>query len=192
MKEEAIKKFDKNYNVLYYLVKDRKIKEKTFRELLVETSSEEQISQIENNVPLLNILIPEIALFNIKAENLEIEDNEIPVAVKKENGTYLYLNGKMEMIVPKGEIPDFYVLVVRENDRVDPTSISYNKITNIAASKVPNLEKQIRFLSPEYDNINNNENNNISNISANTYVENNNIHPIVLESYNYFYSDTVT
>lgn len=178
MKEEAIKKFDKNYNVLYYLVKDRKIKEKTFRELLVETSSEEQISQIENNVPLLNILIPEIALFNIKAENLEIEDNEIPVAVKKENGTYLYLNGKMEMIVPKGEIPDFYVLVVRENDRVDPTSISYNKITNIAASKVPNLEKQIRFLSPEYDNINNNENNNI--------------HPIVLESYNYFYSDTVT
>ena len=192
MKEEAIKKFDKNYNVLYYLVKDRKIKEKTFRELLVETSSEEQISQIENNVPLLNILIPEIALFNIKAENLEIKDNEIPVAVKKENGTYLYLNGKMEMIVPKGEIPDFYVLVVRENDRVDPTSISYNKITNIAASKVPNLEKQIRFLSPEYDNINNNENNNISNISANTYVENNNIHPIVLESYNYFYSDTVT
>jgi len=192
LKEEAIKKFDKNYNVLYYLVKDRKIKEKTFRELLVETSSEEQISQIENNVPLLNILIPEIALFNIKAENLEIKDNEIPVAVKKENGTYLYLNGKMEMIVPKGEIPDFYVLVVRENDRVDPTSISYNKITNIAASKVPNLEKQIRFLSPEYDNINNNENNNISNISANTYVENNNIHPIVLESYNYFYSDTVT
>lgn len=141
MKEEAIKKFDKNYNVLYYLVKDRKIKEKTFRELLVETSSEEQISQIENNVHLLNILIPEIALFNIKAENLEIKDNEISVAVKKENGTYLYLNGKMEMIVPKGEIPDFHVLVVRENNRVDPTSISYNKIINIAASQVSNLEK---------------------------------------------------
>lgn len=184
LKEESLKKFDKNYNVLFHLVKNKNIEEKTFREMLVSISSESEISEIENNVPLLNILVPELAIFKISAENLNTDDNEIPVAINKNDVTYLYLNGKMEMIVPNGEVPDFHVFVIRENDRVDP-----NSIRKISFASISQPKNDIIFLSPEYDNISNNDNRKIF-ASSNTFVDNNGIHPIVLESFKYFYSDS--
>lgn len=47
LKSEAIKQFDKNYDVLYVLVKDKMIGGSTFRDILVEYSSEDEIAHIE-------------------------------------------------------------------------------------------------------------------------------------------------
>ena len=70
IKRESLKQFDKNYDVLYYLVKDENIGEKTFRDILISYSSIEDIEEIETNVPLLNIFVSKIAFFDIHPENL--------------------------------------------------------------------------------------------------------------------------
>lgn len=146
LKAEANKQFDKNYDVLYVLVKDKDINGASFRDILVEYSSEEFMKSIETNLPLLNILIPKISIFNICAENMDCDDPEIPVVVSKEKVTSLYLNGKCEANIEKGEVPDFHTFVVNENSRV-----RVNPFTRSA-------QPQVSFISPNYDGtINTNE-----------------------------------
>jgi len=120
LKKEAVKQFDKNYDIFYPLVKDKNIGKETFRDILVSYSSKEEIEEIERNVPFLNILIPRIALFDINPEDLDIQDKEIPIAISKKSVTDLYLNGKKDLEVEKGQIPDFHIFVVNENTRVAP------------------------------------------------------------------------
>jgi hypothetical protein len=144
LKAEALKQFDKNYDVLYYLAKDEYIGEKTFREILISYSSEKWIDEIEKNVPLLNILVSKIAFFNVYPEDLDVDDNEIPVAVSKLKETVLYLNGKEEFIMEKGEIPAFHVFVVNENSRVVTPE---NDPLNLKSSGV----KAVKFKSPSYN-----------------------------------------
>lgn len=119
LKKEALKQFDKNYDVLYYLVKDELVKDKSFRDELIAYSSEETIAEIENSLPLLNILVPSIPMFGIKPEDLDVTDREIPVAVAREKATTLYFEGKEEVNIAKGEVPAFHVFVVNENSRVE-------------------------------------------------------------------------
>lgn len=119
LKKEALKQFDKNYDVLYYFVKEEKItNDKSLRDILISYSSEEQISVIERQVPLLNILIPRISLFDIKPEELNVEDAELPVAVNSDSVTNLLINGKNILKIPAGEVPNFHVVVVNENRRM--------------------------------------------------------------------------
>ncbi len=139
LKEEAVKQFDKNYDVLYALVRDKKIGEATFHDVLVEYSSEEEMDRIEAGLPLLNILIPEIAFFDINAANMDCEDAEIPVAISKEKVTSLYLNGVCEVDLEKGEVPDFHTFVVNENSRV------------IVTPATKGGKPTISFISPNYD-----------------------------------------
>ncbi|OOV29533.1 hypothetical protein BXU11_06510 [Flavobacterium sp. LM5] len=54
LKNEALKQFDKDYNVLYYLVRNSVINGDRFRDILVSFSSEKDIAEIEKNVPLIN------------------------------------------------------------------------------------------------------------------------------------------
>lgn len=139
LKEEAVKQFDKNYDVLYALVKDKEIGGETFRDILVEYSSEAKIATIEENLPLLNILVPKIGIFGIKPENMDCADPEIPVAVSKEKTTTLYLNGTCEAELEKGEVPDFHTFVVNENSRVIVDAITRGG------------EQTFAFISPNYD-----------------------------------------
>lgn len=139
LKEEAVKQFDKNYDVLYALIKDREIGGTTFRDLLVEYSSEEQIATIEEHIPLLNILVPKIAIFGIEPENMDCADPEIPVAVSKTKATALYLNGRYAADLEKGEVPGFHTFVVNENSRVIVDAITRSG------------EQTFTFISPNYD-----------------------------------------
>lgn len=139
LKTEAMKEFDMNTDVLYAAVKDNIIAGKTFRDILCSYSSEEVISEIEKSVPLLNILVPEIAIFDIYAYNMDCDDEEIPVAIPDENGMVLYLNGNFEVHIPNGELPDFHTFVVNENSRVvvNETTRGANEVYS--------------FISPNYD-----------------------------------------
>ena len=139
LKIEALKRFDMNTDVLYVAVKDKKISERTFREVLKSYSSEETITAIENAVPLLNILLPSIAIFDINVENMDCNDEEIPVAIEDEKGMTLFLNGDVEMTIPFGELPSFYTIVVNENNKV------------IVESETRASNVSYRFKSPNYD-----------------------------------------
>lgn len=153
LKEESLKEFDKNTDVLYYLVRDEQIGDKTFREILIEASSEAQITKIEKTVPLLNIYNVRVDPLNVYPENLDVDDNEIPVAVSMPDSTYLYFNGAKYCGLAKGEVPGFNLFVVGQNSRINAKSISMvedNNIRNKAGLKRATA-KTVMFKSPEFD-----------------------------------------
>lgn len=81
LKDEAIKQFDNDYDVFYPLVKGMEVMAgKTFYDILLDYSSEDELNSIENAVPLLNIYVPDLSLFgNITAYNWNVIEEEIPV-----------------------------------------------------------------------------------------------------------------
>lgn len=153
LKTESLKEFDKNTDVLYYLVRDEQIGDKTFRDLLVEASSEEQISKIEKNVPLLNIYNVRVDPLGVYPENMDVEDNEIPVAVSMPDSTYLYFNGVKDCGLAKGDVPGFNLFVVGLNSRVDAKSITMdndNCVRNKGNQQRATI-KTVMFKSPNFD-----------------------------------------
>lgn len=118
LKAEALKKFDKNYDILYLAVKDEMVGDKTFRQVLASYASEEAVDSIEANVPLLNIYLTRTAFLDIYPEDLDIEDKFTPVAVEEKDSVAFFCEGVKEFSLAKGEIPDCHVFVVGENSRV--------------------------------------------------------------------------
>ncbi len=139
LKDEAVKQFDRNYDILYYAVKNKDVDGRTFRDILISYSSAEAIEEIERNVPLLNILLPKIKFFNVFPEELNVEDNEIPIAFAGKEKNILFLDGKKELSLNKGEVPNFHVFVVNENSRV------------IVPNSRVKSSGTFRFKSPNYD-----------------------------------------
>jgi len=185
LKAEALKQFDNDYDVLYYLVKDNMIGNETFKEILVNYSSEEEITDIERNVPLLNILIPEISFFDISAENLDANDKEIPVVFSNDKQTKLYLNGKIDFEFKKDEVPGFHTFVVNENDRVDVNSIKYST-TNNKQFSINSVENNVRFLSPYFDGSKQQR----SSLNTNS-VSQRQLHNRVIQSFDYYNESTL-
>ena len=142
LKKEAMKKFDKNYDILYMNVKDSLIGNKTFYDVLAAKSSDLFLSKVEKQMPLLNILFPELPIFNLKPENYSVEDHELPVAVSGMTSNKLFFNGEETDVLNKNEVPDFYVLVVNENKRV-----VVNKETRSCGGPC------YKFKHPEYDGV---------------------------------------
>ncbi|WP_302983809.1 hypothetical protein [uncultured Muribaculum sp.] len=118
IKAEASKRFDGNTDILYGEVKDVIINGTSFRDILIAESSLKEISDIERSVPELNIFVPEMIMFDVTVDNMDCTDSEIPVGVANEDGMDLYLNGKVEVSIPMGELPDFHSFVVNGNNLV--------------------------------------------------------------------------
>ena len=136
IRNEALKQFDMNDDVLYYLIKDEQAGITSFRNLLIENSSEKTISMIEKKVPLINILVSSIPFFDISAQTMDVKDPDIPVGVKTDYGVVLYANGEKVDFINNGQVPDFSIVIVNENSRVetiiDNSTRSYeNKLNNI-------------------------------------------------------------
>lgn len=140
LKEEAIKQFDKNYDVLYVKVKDMHIGNETFREILSKYATPGELETIECSVPTINIFIPNISMLNITPENLDCNDNEIPVVVPNSINNKLYINGEVVDSIAKGNVPGFHVFVVNKNSRV------------VVDGGTRSSNAHFRFIDPEYDN----------------------------------------
>lgn len=121
IKEEALKQFDKDYDVFYPTVKDKELKNgQTLRELLLSYTSPERLEQIERSLPLLTIYVPDLSLFvDVNAHNWDVNDEEVPVAFSNaKEGSVLFLNGDSVMTLEKDEIPGYQLLLVKNNERV--------------------------------------------------------------------------
>lgn len=122
LKDEGVRQFDRDYDVFYPLVKDKIVSnDKTFREVLLSYCEDEtELSKIENTLPLLNILIPDLTFVSdFNADTWDISDNEVPVSYTlKGTGNVLYANGDSVVTLKSGEIPGFPVLVVKNNERM--------------------------------------------------------------------------
>lgn len=140
LKNEALKQFDKNYDVLYIKIKDSKIGDKTFKQILDSYASEGELDQIEACVPTINIYLPNIPMLGLSPIDMDCEDAEIPVVLPGKESNSLLLNGEIVENVKKGELPGFHTFVVNENTRVAPST----------KSRVS--EEQFVFVDPVFDN----------------------------------------
>ncbi|MCR5077942.1 MAG: hypothetical protein K6A82_07900 [Prevotella sp.] len=140
LKQQALKMYDRDYDVFYPYVKDVTIEnEKTFRDLLVAQSNEATISSIESAVPLLTILIPELSFAN--AFSVKTWDATDPsIAVSYSNGNIystFYEDGDSLLSLDKSELPNFPFLVVKNNERMKivaghSTGTTRNSVSNLA------------------------------------------------------------
>lgn len=122
IKETAIEQFDNDYDVFYPFVKDKIVKDgMSFREILLQyTDSENTLKGIEASLPLLNIYVPDLTMFNdFNAEKWDTNDNDIVVtALNYESEQTFYGDGNKLFSLAKNEIPGFPCLIVKDNERL--------------------------------------------------------------------------
>jgi hypothetical protein len=120
LKEEANKKFNGDADVLYYFVKDKPVAGgATFRQHLARYTSTEELAGIEEKSPLLTIFIPDLPNgFSPETWNAFTEVPVVAVRLRGSNTIPYYNAEGKEEIVPKGAIPGFPTIVIKQNERV--------------------------------------------------------------------------
>ena len=119
IKKEALKMIDNDYDVFYPIVKNEIVtNNKSFRDILKQYDTENRLDKLEQDYPLLTILIPELPS-GFNAETWECE-SEIPLITSRlrKNENSFFLNGNLELELAAEVIPGFPVLVVKNNERI--------------------------------------------------------------------------
>ncbi|MDE7127552.1 MAG: hypothetical protein K2O58_06640 [Bacteroidales bacterium] len=144
IRDEALKQFDKDYDVFYPWVKEQVIDEsgRTFREILVLYDIDNKLPLIEERLPLLNIMVPDWSWLDaFSIHDWESEDSDISVGYLSEDyGVYVYQHGEYEGLISPGNIPAFPVVIIKNNERM--------KLTSPATKGV---DAQYDFIDPEFD-----------------------------------------
>lgn len=142
LKKEALKMFDKDYDILYQLVKNDKLSNgKTFREILLKNfSNKKHLSEIENNLPLLTIYIPRLPnnSFSARLWNTQKEIPHVAITMSNADYTPIFKGNGEEFVLKPSAIPAFPVVLIKRNERV---------ITAATASNLKNTQNNGLALS---------------------------------------------
>jgi hypothetical protein len=121
LKKNALQQFDNDYDVFYPKVKDATVADgQTVRDVLLSYCDADSLTMVENSLPLLNILVPDLTLLSdFNAESWNTDDPEIAVGYKEENkNVTLYADGDSVANLAPADYPAFPVLFVKNNDRL--------------------------------------------------------------------------
>ena len=124
LKNESLKQFDYDYDVFYPNTKDKYVDgTRTFREVLLDyCDSESQLNRIEGELPLLNILLPDMAWIDpdlFSAKSWDVENDNVLVTYREGNKEREFIeNGKRSFVLDDGGLPCGPVLVVKNNERL--------------------------------------------------------------------------
>lgn len=149
IKEEALKKIDYDYDVLYSMIKNSKSKTgRTLEELLLTYIPTDSLSMITELLPTLTIFIPQLPENIFSAETWD-SSNTIPkVGIRLSSSIPIVDEFGNERILLSDEIPAFPVVVVKENERIvvnnspNSRSNSNNELNNVG----------LTFIDPAFDN----------------------------------------
>jgi len=159
IKEEAVKQIDKDYDVLYQMVKQNQIAPgKTFAEYLSgQAGSTDLTSLVDDQLPLLTIFVPRLT--NFSADTWDTE-NQIPI-VGVRNEEDIRLGKKMLAFDAQGkqyEIdynskPNMPLVIVKTNERLAVLDGSTTTGRKEIASSIlyENNGKTFYFRSPDFD-----------------------------------------
>ncbi|MFD2286762.1 hypothetical protein GJU39_17615 [Pedobacter petrophilus] len=133
IKNEALKQFDMDNDILFQMVKDEPIKDgKTFYQIISQyADSKINLNNAIENLPTLTIMVPEIPNFTPQSWDINTEMPLVAVspATKVYDNIILY-NAKGETTkVPYGLVPGYPVVVVKENERIVINNSNENKIS---------------------------------------------------------------
>jgi hypothetical protein len=173
VKEEALKKFDKDYDVIYQLVKNKRItptdytgknngkidksilskssQATTFRQALLPFfKNEGELIEIEQKLPLLTIFVPELPLGYFSAETWDINDeNQVPdVAIRLNTTNDVPVIGKdgNKYVIEAELTPGFPIVVIKDNERV-----ILKKTSSKQNSKSALIDAQFEYLDDNFD-----------------------------------------
>jgi len=121
LKTEALKTMDNDYDIFYLRSKNEIVTEgKSFRDILLEYAvNEEELTGIEESLPLLTIYVPELPS-GFDAGTWDAK-NEIPYVanpVIKNDSVNFYYDGGIAFSIKRNEIPGCPTLVVKNNERI--------------------------------------------------------------------------
>jgi hypothetical protein len=147
IKEEAQKKFNKDYDVMYHLVKNKPLSGQYYRSsnnttstyntlrslLLNYFENESELVQIENQLPLLTVFVPELPESSFSAETWDVDDPEqIPVvAIRLDNTNevpMIDIVNNHEYVLEMDLIPGYPVVVIKNNERLVVNNNNHNFI----------------------------------------------------------------
>lgn len=156
IKDEALKMFDYDYDVLYLSINTYKLSSgKTVDELMELYIDTSKLELVKQKYPTLTIFVPVLPDNSFSAESWNPED-EIPyTALRIENSNDIMGYGvEKEFLILSNEIPKYPILVIKLNERV----ISVNKVQKklYMSDHNVNSDTDIIFISDVFDNTNNN------------------------------------
>jgi hypothetical protein len=151
IKKEAQKQFNKDYDVMYHFVKNSPLSNRfleksngsssynTVRDLLLSYfESEAELINIENQLPLLTIFVPELPENSFSAELWDTSDPEqVPVvAIRLDNSNevpMIDVLNNFEYVLEQDVIPGHPVVVIKNNERlvVDNGKHNFNNSTGV-------------------------------------------------------------
>jgi len=144
LKREALKQVDNDYDVFYPFVRNSQVDgERTFRDVISQYLGGD-VSDIENAVPTLTILVPDMTWLDPQgfcAENWDTSDQRAAVTYRraKSDSKELFVNGYELGEIEDGAIPGGTVLVVKSNERI------------VAETRTKSGEQTFRFIADAFD-----------------------------------------
>lgn len=148
IKNEASKKFNHDFDVLYILVKDIKLSNgRTLEDLLIQYIDINQLNYLTNNFPTPTIFVPTLPNNAFSNELWNTEDQIPDVAVLNYGGgnTYCYNSLGEEYYMERDEFPGFPIVVLKINERVN---IKNNKGISVRSNSL-----EFDFVDPVFNNI---------------------------------------
>ena len=156
IQNEALKKIDYDYDVLYQLVKNKKLSNgATLEGLLLNYIDPSTLTLIEKKIPTLTIFVPKLPENTFSAEIWDV-NNDIPVVGIRNfetNDVSTFDSIGDESIIQSYEIPAFPIVVVKENERIIINDPSTKSISSTTFSLKSEGGKNFTFLSDAFDNI---------------------------------------
>lgn len=158
IKNEALKMFNKDYEILVYTIKDFRLENGMTLEQTLNKNSETnfQLSNLLQIEPTLTLLVPELPLESFSAKKWNTQ-SEIPAVAIRTNYTnevpLITPELNLEMM-PSDVIPGFPVIVVKNNERV-VSNLENPNIRSLNTKTV--FEKDgviIKFWTDSFDNEN--------------------------------------
>ena len=147
LKTEAEKQYDNDYDVFYPYVKDAVVEDgRTLRDVLLSYSSEEELGTLENSLPLLTIMIPDLSAFGaFSVYKWDPKNEQVAVTYAKGNdSSVFYSEGDSILSLPAGSLPSFPFLVVKSNERM--------KVVGTGTTRAgQGVSYQYDFVDPAFD-----------------------------------------
>lgn len=160
IKAEAVKQFDKDYDILYQAAKDKKLQNgQTLHATLLQYASDpEAFNTACDQLPLLTIYVPELPNFSAESWNAPAQVPMVAVKQRNKAGVSIYDAAGTERLLENRYIPGFPVLVVKTNERV-VTSGGANYFADARAKQQPhafysNSRYSFSFADEAFDGIN--------------------------------------
>lgn len=159
IKNEALKKIDYDYDVLYEFIKNVNLSDgNTLESLLLSYIDQEVLASISEKIPTLTIFVPTLPENTFSAALWDIEKDIPEVAFRTSftNDITSFDSNGVEDIIEANLIPGYPIVVIKENERMIANNASADS-KGISLLTKAGSTKTFSFLSEVFDNTDTNE-----------------------------------